>query len=173
MLRSISFLLLCAVVVFAAVWKLAPGFLESALPYIVHSRPSQAGPPASLTEPEKKGDGKSLRAARLPQDAAPRSEENSLAASTVTEDGNDGNRDLDPSLRPPVFRISVEDTALYSANSPGGRVVRVLKKGEIVQPQFRFINPGPEWTYVSVADTRVSGFLRSSSLRDAADDTTP
>ena len=175
MSRSISFVLFCGVLVFAAVWKLAPGFLERAIPYLASSHANEPRPPAPLPEPVEKTDGKGSRQARSPQPAE--SAQTPSAAATVAAtgivDGDAANKPFESSTESPVFRISTEGTPLYAANSPGARVLRVLKKGDIVQPQFRFINPGPEWTYVSLADKRVSGFLRSSSLRNPADETTP
>jgi len=174
MSRSIYGLLFCAVLVFGTVWKLAPGLLDRVMPFLINSQPTEPAPPAVVTEPQEKTDRKKASGAGSPQVAVAQSSEFLADESTVPEEGG-GATNLRPgsSLPPRVFSISAEDTALYSANSPGGRVIRVLKKGEVVELQFTFFNPGQEWTYVNVKDKRVSGFLRSSSLRNPADGTTP
>lgn len=63
-----------------------------------------------------------------------------------------------------VFSVSAEDAALYSANAPGGVVISHLRKGDVVEPQYTLNSAGQEWTFVSVTDQKVSGFLRSDNL---------
>jgi hypothetical protein len=143
------------------------------MPFLLSSQPTEPARPAAVTEPQGKTDGRKAGGAGSPQTAVAQSSEFPADESTVTEDGGATNLPPESPLPRRVFSISAEGTALYSANSPGGRVIRVLKKGEVVELQFTFFNPGQEWTYVNVKDKRVSGFLRSSSLRNPADDSTP
>ena len=175
MSRSISFLLLCGLV-FGTVWWLAPGFLERSLPYFVESRANELWPPAPVAEAEEKTEPRTPSEARSPQAAAaPQASVSPSEESTAIRNDDAFSFPSESSFEPRIFSISTEGTALYSANSPGGRVLRVLKKGDIVELQYTFINPGQEWTFVRVADQRVSGFLRSSSLgaRNPTDHTTP
>jgi hypothetical protein len=45
-----------------------------------------------------------------------------------------------------------------------GPPISVLTNGEVVEPQYIINTAGQEWTYVNVADKKVSGFVRSEDL---------
>jgi len=64
----------------------------------------------------------------------------------------------------PIFSVATETATLYSTNAAVGPVVSQLRKGEVVEPQFILNSAGQEWMFVSVANRRLSGFLRAESL---------
>jgi hypothetical protein len=76
-----------------------------------------------------------------------------------------------PPLKPSEFKVAIENAELLSSNSPTGSVVRRLNRGDIVELQFKMNNAGPEWMFVTVANPRGSGFVRSElvSKQDAVE----
>ena len=65
---------------------------------------------------------------------------------------------------PRVLIVATDGTALYSLNSTDGKVVGVLSKGDVVEPQLEIKDASQTWAYVSVSGQRMSGFLRKDSL---------
>jgi hypothetical protein len=63
-----------------------------------------------------------------------------------------------------VFSISAERADLYITNSATDTPISVLTNGEVVEPQYIINTAGQEWTYVNVADKKISGFIRSEDL---------
>jgi hypothetical protein len=64
-----------------------------------------------------------------------------------------------------VFSVATESATLYSTNATAGPVISLLRQGALVEAQFTLYGAGQEWTFVSVADQKISGFMRSDSLR--------
>lgn len=62
-----------------------------------------------------------------------------------------------------VTRV-LNDSAVYSFNSPASGVLQVLKKGDVVNTELEIIDNRGRWTLITGADRRVLGYVRSESL---------
>jgi hypothetical protein len=170
MARNIVILLVCSVLVFALVWRVAPGVLATALPF-PGSKSTVAQDQTQSVEPEKqaadahKAKGKASNNKGEVKTTVPsaRSSEAPVAASLAS---------IQPVMPQPAFsafahnrpHVSKETATLYSTNGSTGRVLGVLKKDDPIELHFRVDNGGQEWVYVNAPNQRVSGFLSSDSL---------
>ena len=64
-----------------------------------------------------------------------------------------------------IFSVATESATLYSTNATAGPVISQLRQGALVEAQFTLYGAGQEWTFVNVADQKISGFVRSENLR--------
>ena len=67
-----------------------------------------------------------------------------------------------PSSNRQVIRV-LSDSAVHSFNSPASDVVKLLKKGDVVDKQLEVVDARGRWTLVK-ADPNGAGFVRSESL---------
>ena len=67
-----------------------------------------------------------------------------------------------PSSNRQVIRV-LSDSAVHSFNSPASDVVKLLKKGDVVDKQLEVVDARGRWTLVK-ADPKGAGFVRSESL---------
>ena len=158
-MTRVVLVLVLAVVAFALMVNLAPDVVERLLFQTADSSADSSNTAADA-------------AAKSPKPAVrkkPAAKQNSLPVAT-TEPMTDAplaasmNQPVSGGRMQSVFSVSAEDAALYSANAPGGVVISHLRKGDVVEPQYTLNSAGQEWTFVSVTDQRVSGFLRSDNL---------
>jgi len=162
MLRNVLILLVCGALVFAAVWKLAPDFLATIMPN-QEAKAVDEQPPAP-TVVKKHAPSKAAPEASAPK-RLPVRVERSAEPLVAKEPAAEQLPALTPATaaelvnRSRRFRVASDGLALYSTNSPIGRVVKVLKDGDVLELQFKLEGPGQEWMFVSMADRRVSGFL--------------
>ena len=170
MARNIVVVLMCSVVVFALVWKVAPDFLATALPIVgtvsAHDEIDEVTEPA---EPVKKAVSPKSKA-RIHQaetKAAANAEVRAEVVNSTDETASPATAELAPDyVDPSKPRVLAETAALYSSNGPSGRVLRMLKRNDVLELHFKVDNnDGQEWMFVNVPDQRVSGFLSSDSLR--------
>jgi len=168
MARNIVIVLICSVVVFGLVWKVAPDILATALPIV--GSVSAEDTVAEATEPEepvKKAVSPKTRT-REPK-AHVASAVVGEAHETTPQAVNDTVGAASPELAPVYVdptkpRVLAESAALYSSNGPSGRVLRVLKRNDVLELHFTVDNGGQEWMFVNVPDQRVSGFLSTDSV---------
>jgi hypothetical protein len=149
--------LVCALFAFVIVTNVAPDLIpESLRPHQRHS--AVDAPKASeVAKPKAKAPQKP---AGVKADASP--EPIDAAASVAPESPVVA---LTPTRSPrAVFSVSAERADLYVTNSTTGAPIRVLTNGEIVDPQYIINTAGQEWTFVDVADKKISGFMRSEDL---------
>jgi hypothetical protein len=166
-MRNFLILLVCGALIFAAVWKVAPGVLAIAMPY-PEAKTIEENPPAPKVA-AKPALPKTATRSVVPQSFEARVEPAAAAPSAQPVLTNDIRTDRIPALTPEVladlgnrsgkFRVAAEGLTLYSTNSPMGRVVKVLKSGDILELQFRLNYAGQEWMFVNMPDRKVSGFL--------------
>jgi hypothetical protein len=151
--------LICAVFAFVLAANFSPGLIKALLPHdessdaadAQKSATAQADHAAKNKSTAAKPTNKQLPAAPVTAEVSPNPETTPVAV---------------PEKRStrPVFTVSTDNTALYSANAPGGVVISHLQKGAVVEPQFTLNSAGQEWTFVSVGDPKVTGFLRSDTV---------
>ena len=171
MARNIVIVMICAVLVFVLVWKVAPDILATALPFdrsngsveeTANAEETQKQQPVVKTAKLKTAKGKvAVAAVSLTHEVATTSEqgvaETPLVQPTFAAYGNHAPRGP---------HVSTDNATLYSSNAPTGRVVRVLKKDELLELHFKVDNGGQEWMYVNVPSQQVSGFLSGDSLSE-------
>jgi hypothetical protein len=171
MARNIIIVMICGVLVFALVWKVAPEFLATALQIdrsngTIEEAASAEEPakqqPAGKAAKAKTAKGKvAVGAAKpLPEVAAAGEQgaiETPVSQPTYATYGTYAHR------RPHVV---TDQATLYSSNAPTGRVVRVLQKDEVLELHFKVDNGGQEWMYVNVPNQQVSGFLSGDSMME-------
>lgn len=164
MARVVLILIACSALMFVVVLQTPPQFVKSALSAYVNFPDDTAAP----AEKEKERAARKTRTTtgasnsrRKPEvSARPEVQRTAQTLQATTRAG-------DPSqhrVRPYVFSIVSDGTALYSLNSASGSVVSVLQKGEIVEPQLEINDAGQTWAFVNVAGQNISGFLRKDSL---------
>ena len=147
----------CALFAFVIVTNVAPDLLPEFLrPHQSHStadapRASEVAKPKAKA-PQKPAVGKEDTSPEPVYAAAPAAPEAPLVALTPTRSPR------------PVFSVSAERADLYVTNSATGAPIRVLTNGDVVDPQYIINTAGQEWTYVNVADQKISGFIRSEDL---------
>jgi hypothetical protein len=156
-MSRVVFVVVLAVVAPAIVWNFAPYIIGSYRPQSVKS-PSARTARAESNQPTSRVSKPVFRqkpaetSPDIPVVApAPKTAEASPVAAA-------------PKPAKAVFRVVTEIATLYSTNTASGEVVGQLYRGDVVEPQFTLNNAGQEWTFVSLADQGVSGFLRSANL---------
>jgi hypothetical protein len=60
--------------------------------------------------------------------------------------------------------ISGDSATLYAVNSPKGKVLTVLSKGTVVEPDLQLLDAAGNWTLVRVPDLNMAGFVQTSNL---------
>jgi hypothetical protein len=167
MARNIIVVMICGVVVFALVWKVAPDFLATALA-IPGSTETIVEETAKAEEPVKPNTNPKGSKSRAPKGhvvvaavtlpgIAPAEQQEAIEPATISQPAY-------PTYARRRPHVSTDSATLYSSNAPTGRVVRVLKKDEILELHFKVNNGGQEWMYVNVPNQQVSGFLSSDTL---------
>jgi len=169
MARNIVIVLICAVVVFGLVWKVAPDILATALPMIASaSADDTIGEATEPEEPAKKAVSPKTptRGHKAEATASVRAAENeAVALSNSDASPAAAAGELAPAYVDPTKpRVLAESASLYSSNGPSGRVLRVLKRNDVLELHFKVDNGGQEWMFVNVPDQRVSGFLSTDSV---------
>ena len=157
-MTRVVLVLVLAVVAFALTVNLAPDVVEKLLFDAAESRADSARTADAAAESPKRSVRKK-----------PAAKQNSLPVTTtepmtIAPAAASINEPVSPGRMRSVFSVSAEDAALYSANAPGGKVISHLRKGDVVEPQYTLKSAGQDWTFVSVTDQKVSGFLRSDNL---------
>ena len=167
MARNIIIVMFCAVLVFAFVWKVAPDILATALE-IRGSVESVEEETAQAEEPAKQQ--------VTPKGAKSKASKPRIVAASVSvmpEMATSEQRDsIEPAVSQPSYatyarkrpHVTTDNATLYSSNALTGRIVRVLKKDEVLDVHFKVNNGGQEWMYVNVPSQQVSGFLSSDTL---------
>ena len=167
MARNIVIVLICSVVVFGVVWKVAPDILTTALPLVgvhVEDATAEAVVPEEPVKPTVTR--KSKTRVHKTEAIAPVAAE---APETIRQRDN-STVEVTPepapvSVDPSKPRVAAESAALYSSNGPTGRVVKMLKRNDVFELYFTVDNGGQEWMFVNVPDQRVSGFLSTDSVQ--------
>jgi len=169
MVRNILIVMICGVVVFVFVWKVAPDILATALPF--NRTIENVEETAKAEEPVKQHPASKpspLKANRGNMSVA------SIAVMPEVAGGSEQHEALESPMAQPVYgayahrgpHVSTDNATLYSSNALTGRVVRVLKKDEVLELHFKVNNGGQEWMYVNVPSQQVSGFLSSDTLAE-------
>jgi hypothetical protein len=169
MARNIVILLVCAVLVFVLVWRVAPGVLATALPFptgksTVAEDETKPATPEKATHAHKafgkapnKGDAKARPPAAASMSEAPASASMASIQPVVSQSSYQAFAHKRP-------HVSKDGATLYSSNASTGRVIGILKKDDPLELHFKVDNGGQEWIYVNAPEQRVSGFLSSDSL---------
>jgi len=172
MARNIVILLVCGVLVFALVWKMAPGILADALPFTISRAPvAQEEETQPVAQPEQHGAHKALKTVKTAKAgvASPKSVARNFEPAPAVNHA----ASMDTAMAQPTTyqayahrrpHVTAESATLYSSNTPAGRVLRVLKKDDPLELHFKVINGGQEWNYVNVPDQHISGFLPGESM---------
>jgi|SRR5678816_2785266 hypothetical protein len=173
MARNIVILLVCGVLVFALVWKMAPGVLATALPFPVGrtavAQEEETQP--TVAEPEQRGAHKALKTVKTAKTGGVSS--NSVARNFEQAAPANHAASMDTAMAQPTTyqayahrrpHVTSESATLYSSNTATGRVLRILKKDDPLELHFKVINGGQEWNYVNVPDQHISGFLPGESM---------
>jgi hypothetical protein len=167
-MTRVILVLFIAAVVFVVVWTFAPDVMRDLLP--------QAASPAAHPEESVKAEtppaaGKSVarkRSVNAPEKTSTATDSSNGVAAPVAARGGVWQPSVTPSNpgQParPIYSVTTDTATMYSTNAVVGPVVSQLRKGEVVEAQFILNSAGQEWMFVSVADRRVSGFLRAETL---------
>lgn len=167
--------LVCGVLVFMLVWRVAPRFIET---YATSGNPEEVAPAETAdnkgaTKSKSKGTaqqkaksvGGSASASRPDSttpmiagdlSAPPSLSSLSSSAMTPVPTGPSGSR--------PKAQVTAENATIYLTNTSGGPVVGRLAKGAVVEPVFVVSSAGQNWTFVSASNEEITGFMRSDSL---------
>jgi hypothetical protein len=167
-MAKVILVLACGVIVFVVVSNFAPGLIEDFLPRSISS--GAADPAPGPATPDSKT-GKSVRnkgtTATRPNGQLPEAAIGSVDVSSPS--GISASAPVNSSTRKVpmrgVFSVATESATLYSTNATAGPVVSQLRQGAVVEAQFTLYGAGQEWTFVNVADQKISGFVRSENLR--------
>ena len=167
-MAKVILVLACGVIVFVVVSNFAPGLIEDFLPRAFNS--GAADPAPRPATPDSKT-GKSVRnkgtTATRPNGQLPEAAIGSVDVSSPS--GISASTPVNSSTRKVpmrgVFSVATESATLYSTNATAGPVVSQLRQGAVVEAQFTLYGAGQEWTFVNVADQKISGFVRSENLR--------
>jgi len=150
--------LVCALFAFVIVTNVAPDLIPEFLkPYQSHPAAADSSSASDVAKPKARVPRK---AAVAREKASTGPEETAVVAATEAPPVV-----LPPTRSPrPVYSVSAERADLYVTNSTTAAPISVLTNGEVVEPQYIINTAGQEWTYVNVADKRISGFVRSEDL---------
>lgn len=168
-MSRVILVLVLAAVVFTLVWTMAPNFVQDFVPRVAKSPAANTEDTAkAATTPTTTKPLGRKRTVTTPGNS-PTSEANPGTTSPALSQLGASQTGVPPTNGPihqgrPVFSVATDSATLYSTNATAGTVVSYLRKGEIVEPQFILNSAGQEWMFVSVADRRVSGFLRVEML---------
>jgi hypothetical protein len=154
-MSRVVLVLVLSVVAFAVMLNIAPEVVERLLFQAADSPADSSEVASAAIESPRKA---------VRKRPAPAQESSAAEPMTDAPSATPSNEPASPLPLRTVFSVSAEDAALYSTNAPGGVVISHLRKGDIVEPQFTMNSAGQEWTFVSVADQKVSGFVRSDNL---------
>jgi hypothetical protein len=164
MARIVLILIVCSVLMFAVVLQTPPEFVKSAL--AIYGNFQHTTAPAEKEKPDNHREA--IARKKLPvKNKAPRSAAIAPTEQVVSESVAPAEKaPVVPQHRPliNVFSVAADGTALYSLNSTKGSIVRVLHKGDVVEPQLEINDAGQTWAFVHVAGENISGFLRRDSL---------
>jgi hypothetical protein len=160
--------------VFAIVWRMTPEVAQGILQLRSYAASvPEKTPPPETKKPEKAVKAKNpakkpTRTIRAEVASAQRTIETPVYAERIAPAPQAAIPQPAPNpFGPSDFKVATESAELYSSNSPNGNVVRKLKKGDLVELQFKVNNAGPEWMFVNVANPRGSGFVRSDMVSKA------
>ena len=166
---KVILVLACGVIVFVVVSNFAPGLIEDFLPRAINSGAADSAPrpatPDSKTgkDVRKKGTTATQQNGQLPAAAIGSVDVSSPSGTSASASANPSTRKVLPGR--PIFSVATENATVYSTNATAGPVVSQLRQGALVEAQFTLSGAGQEWTFVSVADQKISGFIRSDNLR--------
>ena len=167
--------LVFVLVAFAIVAKVAPDYI----PEFLTPRAGNSQVPAEKIAEAETGKSAAPHKPAVKKVEKIEASESSVAVAALTETKipektNVATDVQSPRRARPVFSVSSEKAPLYVTNRSSASVVDVLTNGEVVEPQYVLDSGGQEWTFVNVADKKISGFLRSEDLtkvQPAADQT--
>ena len=168
-MAKVILVLACGVIVFVVVSNYAPGLIEDFLPRAFNS--GVADPASRPATPDSKA-GKDVRkkgtTATRQNGQLPEAANGSVDVPSppgISESAPVVNSSTRKVPVRGVFSVATETATLYSTNATAGPVVSQLRQGAVVEAQFTLYGAGQEWTFVSVADQKISGFVRSENLR--------
>ena len=167
--------LVCGILVFVLVWRVAPRFIETYGSYASVEEDDDAL--EEETAESKAGDKRKAKPVARPRTVgtsrpATRATTTTAAASPV---GRDSGGPLSPSTAAKatpmgtadasrrVVQVTSENATSYLTNTSVGPVVGRLTKGAVVEPVFVVNSAGQNWTFVS-ASNEVAGFMRTDTL---------
>lgn len=167
-MAKVILVLACGVIVFVVVSNYAPGLIEDFLPRTFNSGAADPASRPATPDPKtgkdvrKKGTTATRQNGQLPEAAIGSVDVPSPPGTSESAPVNSSTRKVP--VRG-VFSVATESATLYSTNATAGPVISQLRQGALVEAQFTLYGAGQEWTFVSVDDQKISGFVRSENLR--------
>ena len=165
--------LVCGVLVFMLVSRVAPRFIET---YATSGNPEEVAPAETAdNKGAAKSKAKSTTAQRSKAAAAgtPGSASRPVTASQASAIARDLSTMPGTSVTPvsagpsgsrPRAQVTAENATIHLTNTSVGPVVGRLAKGAVVEPVFVVSTAGQNWTFVSASNEEIAGFMRSDSL---------